>query len=149
MAMIQYEGETMTDTRQDPVALALVIESELTMLRADNADLKEANAQLRAAFQRYNDRAAMLEEYIRLNIEDDVINAYLMEIAELFDIALTETREVTYTATYTGTIEVPIGVDEGTIEDAICPDSTIEFDQPIIDGSLFLDSCHVEIGDRV
>jgi len=119
------------------------------MLRADNADLKEGNAQLRAAFQRHRDCVAMLEEYIRLNIEDDTINSYLMEIAELFDIALTETREVTYISTYVGTIEVPIGTDEGTIEDAICPDSTIEFDQPIIDGSLFLDSCHVEIGDRV
>ena len=136
-------------TTQDPVALAIIVESELTLLRKENADLQEGNAQLRTENQRHRDRAAMLEEYIRLNIEDETINSYLMEIADLFDIALTETREVTYTATYVGTIEVPIGTDEGTIEDAVCPDSTIEFDEPIIDGTLFLDSYHVEIGDRV
>ena len=136
-------------TTQDPVALAIIVESELTLLRKENADLQEGNAQLRTENQRHRDRAAMLEEYIRLNIEDETINSYLMEIADLFDIALTETREVTYTATYVGTIEVPIGTDEGTIEDAVCPDSTIEFDEPIIDGTLFLDHYHVEIGDRV
>lgn len=136
-------------TTQDPVALAIIVESELTLLRKENADLQIQHDIHRAANKRHQDRVSMLEEYIRLNIEDETINSYLMEIAELFDIALTETREVTYTATYTGTIEVPIGVDEGTIEDAVCPDNAIEFDEPIIDGALFLDHYHVEIGDRV